>query len=305
MTAHFYLLAESFANNSNFQDPEIEDKIMRLAEDVKIMNKYKDSNKIYTNYEDLYPQLFFGEYTVEDFICNPTKLKNAGVDRDVLNALSTIIEKSEATKITSEEVRESLLEWDDDENCHGLIAFHEVEGIKNEKQVIYGIDCWYKFRRFFLGKYPKNINFTMQEFEKYFPKLYFHTENYNSLKDLFPDFIKNIILHLGYLNDIFYTYKNREFTNESEKYKAFTSECNLEEKAASKDSNSAKEKLKYKFKKKNDEIVEIICYPHLRICRSDISGDNKYYQHRIYFHEGFDGVENGCILIGHIGKHRK
>jgi hypothetical protein len=90
MIAHFYILAESFQNNSNLSDKEIEEKVKRLAEDVSLIHKYKDTNKLYTNYEEIYPQIFYSHYTVETFICSPHILKQNGIDRDVINALQNI-----------------------------------------------------------------------------------------------------------------------------------------------------------------------------------------------------------------------
>jgi hypothetical protein len=161
MIAHFYLLAESFQNNSNLRNNDIEDKIKRFAEDVMLIRKYKETNKLYVNYNEIYPQLFYSHYTVEEFICAPQKLKQNGVDRDVINAWQTILQKSEKTKITSQEAKEVLLAWIDENNCHGLIAFHQIDELDEHLQVVYGIDGWYKFRRYFLGKYPKKMKISL------------------------------------------------------------------------------------------------------------------------------------------------
>jgi len=304
MIAHFYIMAESFVNNAAYSLHVIEDKIKRLAEDVQLINQYKDENKVYTNYTDLYPQLFYGGYTVGDFICEPTKLKEEGVDRDVINAMFKVIEKSEETSLTSAEVISELLNWNDDNNAHGLIAFHNVGSLSPESQVVYGVDSWYKFKRYFLGEFPKDEKYFLGQCEKYFPRLTFHEDNIVSLCAIFPDFSKSVVKHLSHLNDVFYTYKHKSFANESEKYKLFSAECSLDEDAAPKDSNSAKEKLTYIFKDNKGGDKKVSCYPHLRLCKSDKAGDTKYYYNRIYFHEGFADVAKGNILIGHIGKHR-
>jgi len=305
MNAHLYLMAESFSSNFMFNTSEIEEKVKRLAEDVKVINKYKETNKLYTNYNDIYPQIFYLNFTVSDFICRPRELRECGVDRDIINALQNILEKSESTNITSAEVREELFNWNDEENCHGLIAFHSVIGIENSFQVIYGIDSWYKFRRHFLAINPKNEEFYINECEKYFPNLTFHQRNKVTLKDIFEDFSTNVLKHLGYLNDVFYTYRARPFPNESVKYQTFSIECQLEEYAAPKDKKVSKEVLTFDFIDSTNQSISITCYPHLRLCRSDKSGDTNYYQNRIYFHEGIPTISKGNILIGHIGKHRK
>ena len=151
MIANFYLMAESFTQNGDITDEIIEDKIKRLSEDVALIHQYKDTNKLYTNYNDLYPQIFFQTFTVEDFLCNPQKLKQKGIDRDVINSLQKILEKSSDTKFSSLEVVEGLLNWNNEDECHGIIAFNKIDRVDENFQIIYGIDGWLKFRRHFLS----------------------------------------------------------------------------------------------------------------------------------------------------------
>ena len=169
-------------------------------------------------------------------------------------------------------------------------------------QLIYGIDGWFKFRRHFLGIYP-SLNTFLDECTIYFPNLYFHKNNKESIIQILDDFAVSITKHLGILNDIFFDYRNRVFDNESIKYQTLTAECNLEAEAASKDNNDAKEKLTFEFLNNDKKFQKVVCYPHLRLCKSDKNGDSHYYQHRIYFHEGVEKIQNGKILIGHIGVH--
>lgn len=220
-----------------------------------------------------------------------------------MNALLNIFGKAINTNITLKEVIETLLPWHDNEVCHGLIAFHKINGISEEVQLIYGIEGWYKFRRHFLGKYP-NSEIFIDECSKYFPNLYFHQRNNKAVQEIIECFSVSIVKHLGFLNDTFFTYRKRTFQNETVKYQTLTSECNLEADAASKDNNDFKDKLTFEFVNSNGIVEYIICYPHLRLCRSDnYPGDSHYYQHRIYFHEGISRIQMGKILIGHIGTH--
>ncbi len=302
MEAHLYIMGESFQNNSGYSDEEIEEKVKRLAEDVININKYSQSNKLLSNYNAVYPLKFHSNYTLEDFLCRPLEVKKT-VDRDVVNALQKIFEKAINTNITSEEVIQTLLPWHDQKICHGLIVFHKVEGVADEAQLIYGIDGWYKFRRLFLGLYPNSETF-ISECSKYFTNLCFHDQNNESIKAIINNFSLSIVKHLGFLNDVFFTYRTRSFPNESIKYKTFTSECNLESDAAPKDNNDSKKSLTFEFINIEGKLEAITCYPHLRLSRSDQHpGDGHHYQHRIYFHEGLATIQNGKILIGHIGLH--
>ncbi|MDR0605941.1 MAG: hypothetical protein LBG80_16750 [Bacteroidales bacterium] len=301
MKAHLYILAESFKNNSNLNNREIEEKIKRLSEDVKLIHQYKETNTLYTNYEEIYPQIFYSHYTVEEFICNPQVLKKNGIDRDVINALQSILEKSEKTKITFHEIKENLLSWIDENHCHGLIAFHRIDGFDDDLQIIYGIDGWYKFRRHFLGKYPKDVNFYIDECIKYFPKLFFHERNRQTIKSIFDDCPRKIIYHLSALNDIFKDcIKDR--LNRTEILNHFSIQAKLDEKASLE--GDAKRKAEFTFQFLNDSGVkeDVCCEPHLKLCYSDV--DKSYSNdRRIYFHEGKPNIQNGRILIGHIGTH--
>jgi hypothetical protein len=303
MIAELYLVAESFVHNRNFSTSEIEAKTKALAEDFREIKKYKETNRLFVH-SDIYKAEFLDGITVEDLLLlNPQKVKNGILDRDVYNALKKIVLETQNTSITTKEVIEILLPQHDKNLCHGLIAFSKIDNIEESLQLIYGIYGWYKFRRYFLGLYPKDSDFFIDECVKYYPNLFFHEQNKISINSVLDAFSANITKHLGYLNDVFYTYRDRAFDNESVKYQTFTSECNLEADAASKDNNNVKEKLTFSFLDKMGREESIVCYPHLRLCKSDIPGDSHYYQNRIYFHENTSDFHDGRILIGHIGGH--
>ncbi|KAA6336991.1 hypothetical protein EZS27_014899 [termite gut metagenome] len=301
MIAHFYILAESFHNNSNLSNEDIEEKVKRLAEDVKLIHKHRGTNKLYVNYSEIYPKIFYSHYTIEDFICIPQVLKKEGIDRDVINSIQNILQKAEATEITSQEAKEELLFWIDEDNCHGIIAFHTINGFDNNLQVIYGIDGWYKFRRYFLGEYPKNEIFFIDECMKYFPNLYFHDRNRQSVRDILHNCPKKIIYHLSALNDKF---KDciEEGLNRTKVLEHFSIYAKLDEIATLEGDAKRKENFTFLFPNNFGEDEKVCCEPHLKLCYSDI--DNSYSNNRrIYFHEGKFNIQDGRILIGHIGVH--
>jgi hypothetical protein len=301
MIAHFYLLAESFQNNSNLSNDEIEEKVKRLAEDVRLIHQYKDTNKLYANYKEIYPQIFYSHYTVQDFLCTPLQLKQAGIDRDVINALQNVLNKSEETGITSQEAKDELLSWLDENNCHGLIAFHRIDGFDENLQIVYGIDGWYKFRRYFLGEYPKDVNFFIDECIKYFPNLYFHERNRQSIKPIFKDCPKKIIYHLSALSDKFSDCRKIGL-NRTQVLDHFSIEAKLDENASLEGDANRKKYLTFQFPNDSGTHEDVCCEPHLKLCYSDT--DSSYSNdRRIYFHEGKSNIQNARILIGHIGLH--
>lgn len=304
MIAHLYILAESFSHNEQYNLEQIEEKIKRLAEDVKVINRYSDTNLIYTNYNDLYRQTFAFNHTIEDFICRPKFLESQGFDRDIIIAFQNIFQKSKDTTITSNEVRTTLLDWTDENNCHGLIAFHEVEGLDTSLQLIYGIDGWYTFRRYFLSIYPKNPAFFIHECTKYFPTLCFHERNITSIKAIFNNTCKRIIYHLSALNDKFRNCQEKGL-NRQEVLNKFTSIAKLDQPASLEGDASRKDYFTFSFLDDNNVSQKVCCEPHLKLCFNDnYPGDSSFStDRRIYFHEGIETISNGKILIGHIGRH--
>jgi hypothetical protein len=280
---------------------EIEEKVKRLSEDVNLIHRYKETNKLYVNYAEIYPQIFYLHYTVEAFVCNPQELKQNEIDRDVIATLQNILQKSEATSITSQEAKDELLSWIDENNCHGLIAFHRIDGLDDNLQIIYGIEGWYKFRRHFLGKYPKDVNFYIDECIKYFPNLYFHERNRHSIKAIFDDCPKKIVYHLSALNDKF---KDciKEGLNRTQVLENFSRYAKLDEIATLEGDADRKKDFTFQFLNNSGIDENVCCEPHLKLCYSDV---NTSYSNdrRIYFHEGKPNIQKGHILIGHIGNH--
>jgi hypothetical protein len=304
MIAHFYLMSESFTKNDQFTQEDIEKKVKSLSEDVILINNYKLTNKLYSNYNDLFPVLFYKTFTVQDFICSPQVLKDEGIDRDIINSLQKIFDKSTETQITSDEVISELLNWNDEHNCHGLIAFNKVEKLNENFQIIYGLNGWYKFRRYFLGIYPKNDSFFFEECGKYFPNLFFHANNKKTLSSILHNCPKKIIYHLTALNDNFRD-SQTDFRNRTQVLEHFSITNNLDETASLEGDAKRKRALTFNFTNSIDELEQVCCEPHLKLCFNDLHpGDNSYStDRRIYFHEGKRNIENGRILVGHIGAH--
>jgi hypothetical protein len=309
MIAHLYLLAISFHNNVNFSKEEIEEKIKRLSEDIDLIHNYRETNKLYVNYDEIYPQILYSTYTVEDFLCRGYELTKQGyIERDVFNVFLNIINnKSQATEDSCQKVKDELIPTTNENNCYGLITFHKIDEIDNNFQIIYGKDEWYKFRRHFLSLYPLTENFFIDECIKYFPNLYFHERNKTTVSYLLGNCTEKLVHYLSELNDKFDLAKTVPYDREKS-LKQFNSMCSFDWKAADEGNSGPKKKSKIKkndtfiFLDKNNNEVEICCDLHLRILKDDKGTIAK--NRRIYFNEGVKDVGFGKILIGHIGNHR-
>lgn len=302
MIAEFYLIAESFANNPNLKIEEIEDKTKNLSNDFIHIRQYSDTNKLLVH-PDIYNVEFLEGVLISDLLYDP-KAANDTIDRDTRIMLQKIIIESQVTNHTTDEVIEVLLPEHNENICHGLIGFNEVEGIEPELQIVYNLRGWLKFRRHFLGLYPKNGDFFIEECNKYFPEIYFHENNKNSVTTILHNSPKKIIYHLTALNDHFRE-SEQIGGHRTEVLRHFSIAQNLDEFASLEGDASRKPALTFQFINDKGANESVCCEPHLKLCYNDNHpGDSSYSNdRRIYFHEGKANIHFGKILVGHIGSH--
>jgi len=191
MVAEFYIISQSFTQNSELSVREIEDRTKSLAEDFVKIKRYKETNKIFIH-PDIYNVNFINDITITDILFNKDTANNQ-LDRDVRVLLKKIIIEQETTDFSTQDVIDVLLTEHSQDICHGLIGFNVVKEIDPKLQVVYNLSGWLDFRRYYLGIYPKNEIFFIDECKKYFPNLFFHERNKKSIKDSFHDCPKKIV----------------------------------------------------------------------------------------------------------------
>ncbi len=299
MKAEFYIVAESFANNENFTTPEIESKTKLLSNDIVYIRKYSETNKLFVHH-DIYNINFLNGVLLSDLLFNP-QIGKQHLDRDVYNALQRILIETAVTTYSTQEVITVLLPEHNRDLCHGLIAFNSVAGVAPEFQIVYNSQGWLDFRRHYLGLYPKNENFYINECIKYFPNLYFHERNRVSINSIFDDCPMKIIYHLAALNDKFKSIDKKN-KNRTQVLEAFSIISQLDETASLEGHAARKVDFTFVFVNNKKESVEVCCEPHMKLCYSDTSREYSN-DRRIYFHEGIPSINEGKILVGHIGRH--
>lgn len=294
MKATFFIIPESFKYNGDTQS-NIEEKLKNFAIDLRRI-KETPGNEIFYHL-DIYNVEIFENKTICDVLYDPTTQL---IDRDVIQQLRTIWELQGTTDSISD-ICEVYLPSHNENECYGLIAFNTIDNIMPEYQLVYGIDSWFKFKRHFLGTYPKNTEFFIDECKIYFDALFFHENNKITIKRLFPHCIKKIIYHLSELNDKFPISKTIPY-NRVNTLVNFNGIYYHDGQGASPQGNIDKKKdLTFSFVDNRGKDEYVYCELHLKISRDDhniFSNDR-----RIYFHEGIEKIENGKILVGHIGKH--
>lgn len=301
MTAELYIVPESFRYKTGIKAEELEEKIKSLADDCFAhIKKHKDENRIYVH-PDIYSVDIFSGISISDFLYN-RQLTSKIFDRDVIKALRKIIDENKETSYTVETIVNDLLPNHDKNTCYGLICFNKIETIAQDYLIVYNLQNWFVFRRSFLGRYPGNPDYYIDECKKYFVNLFFHEKNKNTIKSIFADCPQKILHHLSALNDVL-----PEILKEEKQLQVvlqrLTAAASLDEEASLEGKKN--ENLKFSFGNDKGHFEDVYCEAHLKLCYNDnYPRDTSYSTNRrIYFHPGRDKIQGGKILIGHIGKH--
>lgn len=294
MKATFFIIPESFKFNGASQI-EIEKKIENFAIDLRRI-KAISGNEIFCH-PDVYNIEIFDKKTISDVLYEPSIQV---IDRDVIQQLRIVWELQE-TNDSIKDICEVYLPNHDENECYGLIAFNQIENVSTEYQLIYGLDSWFKFKRFFLSTYPRNADFFIKECKIYFEALFFHEDNKITVKKLFPHCVKKVIHHLSELNDKFPSSKTNPY-NRVDTLAAFNVDYNHDGQSASVEGDiRKKKKMTFSFLKADGNDEDVYCEIHLKLSLDDKGTFSN--KRRIYFHEGNEDIQKGKILIGHIGKH--
>lgn len=281
MNVNFNLESNSFINNGEDLDCIYKriDELDLLFQNFNRINERKiglnrPKDMIYKDIT-IYEQLFYDNKTVSDFIYSTLKISN---DYKVL--LRALIDKSTISHI--------------DEEIHNNISFY-----KSDPTYIYNKDNLTSFYYDFF----KNLN--SEEFyygiKIHFPKLTLSNNVLITLSEIEDDlynfaskFIKTLIFLNDRIKDIFKKTQDLRVTLE-----ILTEEISFYASLQGKN----KTLLNFEFIDKDSNKQKIICCdPHVKYKRGEeTKKDREYY--RLYFHMGDPEIDNGNILIGHIGIH--
>ncbi|UIJ67290.1 hypothetical protein LW858_03105 [Bacillus cereus] len=190
-----------------------------------------------------------------------------------------------------------LLDEKDNTSYKALVGMHDNKYINEDRLYINSKNRILFPHRFYLGQL-KSLNCFKQDFQGCFPNLFFHDRVKHTL-NAFNNIIQHsdeLIRHLSVLND---SAKNIYITIGSasdEIYERLKSEFNII--ASGRGSNEGLDKFQCQFHTIDNKIESIRCNPHTKLY-------NAHSDFRIYFNWGRESIENGKILVGHIGNHWK
>lgn len=294
MTTQFYLYNKAFCYHTGITIEDIGNKIEELAILHELIRE--NSDHVY-RHDSIYDEVFFEDIILVDIMHNPD---NKILTSDQRKSLLKIVDHSKSCNITMNEVI-MLLDKHDEDNFYGLLCLHKVDNVDKD-YLIYNQNDWFSFHRHFLGLYPISEIYFTSECKKYFCQLFFPERIVESLKTLekgLVGFSNNIIRNLTALNDNYNRYKIPN--NRIDTLKRFSSACNVD--VTPEGSADRKAEFTFEFINEANKLEKVCCEPHMKLSKSDDSGDTHHYNNRIYFHEGKPNIAGGKVLIGHVGKH--
>lgn len=292
MIANLYLSSESFKHNGTDADNVVTEKLVDFHDLVDTLLNYRDDNKLYV-FKDgfLNSPLFQDGTTVQDIFEDPSNsLTKYG--KDAVTLFFSIFKHFHDEQSTIDDIKE-YLEWEDENNCHGVLVFNSTSSLPRNHQVISNVAGWLSFRRHYLAKYPKSPEFFAKELCKYFPRIIFHSSLSQQISDVYTTHSFSIISCLSVLeNNLVSDYANygKDFIGF---LNWFAGKYHLD--GASFEGTKDK-KFEFDF---TDQTV-VYCEPHLKMYRDDSGNTNQHC--RIYFGKPKTSHDEH-IYVGCICKH--
>lgn len=298
MKAEFYIIPQSFCPNG-VSLCDIINSLYAFLSEYSTINSFDDENEIIVDENVFYAMLPNGmelwQYAFD--------IENAsGQERDMKSLLQRILQRR-IESISMEQISD-MINKNSIDKCVGIISMVPINGIAGKSQIVYDKNSWYDFRRYHLGLFHGEANYFIDECRKFYPNMFFHEHNKESIGVILKNFAQTIIFHLNGIHDILpeLMKKHPDF-NQTELLSMLSDKAKFHE-VATPEGGRNKKHLKFCFKKDNeDKEIEVLCELHAKLCYDD-SNDGKYHKDkRIYFHKGRKDIAGGKILIGHIGKH--
>lgn len=209
MIANLYLHSEAFRYNGTDSEETVVKKIKNLLYDISdIVYKYSKENVFKTSDDLINNCMIYKKELVMDFI-----QKHLDVDEATL-FYSMLCNISDDYALSYEELEE-LCKYDKDEKevnsilvinspiANGPVGKNKPYMEFEKYMIVYSKDSWITLRRQIMGNHPNNPDNYINEAKKYFPKIVFHENCVESLKqDNYLETIpRKLTLYLACLND--------------------------------------------------------------------------------------------------------
>lgn len=292
MIAHLYICNSTFKWNGIDGLDEFKAKMAHFQFMLEKIIEYKEENLLYIYLDGLLETVLLRDVTFASILDYDCAIKTIG--KDCHTILMGMLKHHRSTTATLQNIRR-YLSCEDRDNCYGIIVFPKARKRKSHIQIMSTVEGWLNFRRHYLGKYPKNVQFFLGEIGKFFPVLKVHPDNRRSLKNVLDSHSLRIVDCLSALNDHFI----EEFKGSGMDIVSFLPYF---AKSHSIDDASLEGNKDGKFEFIYDENgvrITAYCEAHLKMYRDNSNNTNQHC--RIYFCK--PEPEDKIIYVGYIGRH--
>jgi hypothetical protein len=305
MNASLYICDKSFAYNGTDKLSDIYVKIISLNGMIGYIKSFGSENQLFVNSNNFLDTIIFDGCTIKDIIF---KNGNFKCNRDVENILRSIITNySTHSSFNYEDMLECLSdEYEDENNCNGLIVFNIIDTISKKNQILCTKDDFLRFRRYFVGKLVKDPEYFSMQIERYYDNLILNQDHAffcGELSKVIEVYGNGIIHCLNVLNDFFLEEFRKECglkaVNISPFLRSFAHNHSVRD--ASTEGKHKKESLNCSFRLNKEpncnKVFSRYCGAHLKMYKDDVGEKNHM---RVYFAWNED---SDYVYIGMITSH--
>lgn len=292
MVADLYICKESLAYNGKDSLPDIVRKLSIFQILLEKVRQYSDENILFLLKEKFFETILCADGSTIGSIFSDYAGSLEKFGKDAYKLLVSLLNYCNTSVATLEDIKGDLLS-DNAESCSAILVINGIAGLENNHQVLSNVGDWLRFRRFFLGKYPGDVDFFLAESKKYFPELCICPGTKPGLSKVLPSHHKQIVGYLSVLNDYLISdFEDYGNTCMPEFLKWFALKHSLDD-----SSFEGKKDDKFSFSFGTGAVA--YCESHLKMFKDDKGNRNQHC--RIYFKPPLKGDK--IVYVGSICQH--
>ncbi len=295
MNAYLYVCDCTFLHNGYDTDKEVCEKVLNIGEMVYAIRNHRDENTLQINIVNfLNTKLLSEGSTIQDVLWGDKAKQFPNAQKILLNLINSTPNCNYSYKEMIDALSNDI---EKEKSINALVAMNKIDGIPESHQVLYDVQGFFKFRRYFIEKYPSSTPTAfLRDIDKYYEKIVLNSNREqveSGMKDIM-NMANNIAHALTALNDDFAKeFKEKTEDNLNNFLNAFAKRHSMD--GGSMGGRAKRKELNCNF----EELGWQYCGPHLKFFPD--KKDNRKGHLRIYFCWENDNIDK--IYVGLICNH--